>query len=66
MHDLIGSDKTKPVLVFGFNQNRWESRNLALRLIALGYTDAAWYRGGWEAWEASGQQRAQMAGRRDL
>ena len=55
MHDLVGADTTKPVLVFGFNLNRWDSRNLALRLIALGYTDVAWYRGGWEAWEASGQ-----------
>ena len=25
-----------------------------LRLVALGYTEAYWYRGGSEAWEAAG------------
>jgi tetratricopeptide (TPR) repeat protein len=66
MHELTGSDKDWPVLVFSYNQNRWSSRNFALRLIALGYTNVNWYRGGWEAWEASGQPRAPMASRRDL
>jgi hypothetical protein len=66
VHDLIGYDMTKPILVFGLNQNRWDARNLALRLIALGFTNVAWYRGGLEAWEASGYPRAPLAGRRDL
>ena len=66
VHDLIGYGMTKPILVFGLNQNRWDARNLALRLIALGFTNVAWYRGGFEAWEASGYQRAPLAGWRNL
>jgi hypothetical protein len=27
---------------------------LALRLVALGYTNVNWYRGGREAWEVAG------------
>jgi rhodanese-related sulfurtransferase len=66
MDELTGGEKDRPVLVFSYNQNRWSSRNLALRLIALGYTNVNWYRGGWEAWEASGQPRTAIADRRDL
>jgi TolB-like protein/class 3 adenylate cyclase/tetratricopeptide (TPR) repeat protein len=66
MRQLTNGDVNRPVLVFAFNQNRWHSRNLALRLIALGYKNVFWYRGGWEAWEASEQPRAPLAGRRNL
>jgi hypothetical protein len=33
---------------------RFEGRNLALRLVALGYTQIYWYCGGREAWEVNG------------
>jgi tetratricopeptide (TPR) repeat protein len=66
MQELSQGDLHRPIIVFASNINRWTSRNLALRLIALGYTDVLWYRGGWEAWEASGQPRVSLAGRRDL
>ncbi|HEY2618710.1 MAG TPA: hypothetical protein VGI78_15320 [Acetobacteraceae bacterium] len=36
------------------NPERFDGRNLALRLVALGYTDACWYRGGRKACEVSG------------
>ena len=62
MRQLTNGDVNRAVLVFAFNQNRWHSRNLALRLIALGYKNVSWYRGGWEAWEASGQPRTPLAG----
>jgi TolB-like protein/class 3 adenylate cyclase len=62
MQELTHGDVNRPVLVFTFNQNRWHSRNLALRLIALGYKNVLWYRGGWESWEASEQPRAPSAG----
>ena len=29
-------------------------RNLALELVALGYPNVSWYRGGLEAWDATG------------
>jgi adenylate cyclase len=66
MRELTQGDLHRPIIVFAININRWIGRNLALRLIALGYTDVCWYRGGWEAWEASGQPRGPLAGRRDL
>ena len=66
MQELTQSDFHRPIIVFAFNINRWTSRNLALRLIALGYTNVSWYRGGWEAWEASGQPAGPLAERREL
>ena len=66
MRQLTNGDVDRPVLVFAFNQIRWHSRNLALRLIALGYKNVLWYRGGWEAWEASEQPRAPLAGQWNL
>jgi adenylate cyclase len=66
MRQLMNGDVNRPVLVFAFSQTRWHSRNLALRLIALGYKNVLWYRGGWEAWEASERPRAPLAGRWNL
>ena len=40
-----------PIVAVGFSSERFDGRNLALRLVALGYTDVRWYRGGREAWE---------------
>jgi adenylate cyclase len=34
--------------------------NLALRLVALGYTCVYWYRGGREAWEVNGQSETDL------
>jgi TolB-like protein/class 3 adenylate cyclase len=66
MQQLTNGDINRPLLVFAFNQNRWHSRNLPLRLISLGYKNVFWYRGGWEAWEASEQPRAPLAGQWNL
>lgn len=49
---LIGEHSTRPIVVFGYSINHWDARNLALRLVALGYRHVYWYRGGWEAWDA--------------
>ena len=46
-------DKERPIVAFSFSINHWQSRNLVLRLIALGYKKVYWYRGGWEAWECA-------------
>ena len=45
-------DKERPIVAFSFSINHWQSRNLVLRLIALGYKKVYWYRGGWEAWDS--------------
>ena len=54
MQQLTGGDRSVPVVAMGWNAERFQGRNLALRLVALGYTDVYWYRGGREAWEVGG------------
>ena len=54
MHELTGGDLTRPLVAVGFNSENFGGRNLALRLLALGYTNVFWYRGGREAWEVAG------------
>lgn len=54
MHELTKGDLGTPIVALGWNSERFEGRNLALRLAALGYTRVYWYRGGREAWEVNG------------
>jgi TolB-like protein/DNA-binding winged helix-turn-helix (wHTH) protein/Flp pilus assembly protein TadD len=54
MRDLTVGDLNQPVVAVGWNSERFDGRNLALRLVALGYTRVYWYRGGREAWEVAG------------
>ena len=49
-----------PIVAIGFNAERYQGRNLALRLVALGYTNVYWYRGGREAWEVAGLPEAEL------
>jgi hypothetical protein len=56
--ELIADDKAAPIVVVGWNSERFDGRTLALRLVALGYTDVHWYRGGREAWEVNCQAEA--------
>ncbi|HYI83759.1 MAG TPA: tetratricopeptide repeat protein [Acetobacteraceae bacterium] len=51
---LTRGDFARPVVVSTWNAERWSARNIALRLVALGYTNVHWYRGGKEVWEARG------------
>ena len=53
IHDLTNGDRTKPIVVFCVNSERFTGYNLVLRLVALGYTDVYWYRGGVEAWQTN-------------
>jgi TolB-like protein/Tfp pilus assembly protein PilF/rhodanese-related sulfurtransferase len=54
MAKLTGSDLARPIVAVGWNSERFDGYNLALRLVALGYTNVRWYRGGREAWEVAG------------
>jgi hypothetical protein len=54
MRDLTGGNLDAPIVAVGWNSERFDGRNLALRLTALSYTQVYWYRGGREAWEVSG------------
>ena len=61
MDEATNGDKQRSIVTFAYSINRWHSRNLALRLIALGYTNVYWYRGGWEAWDAHDLPKAAVA-----
>jgi TolB-like protein/DNA-binding winged helix-turn-helix (wHTH) protein/Flp pilus assembly protein TadD/rhodanese-related sulfurtransferase len=54
MRELTGNDLSRPIVAVGWNSERFDGRNLALRLAALGYSNVYWYRGGREAWEVNG------------
>ena len=51
--NLTGGKLQMPIVVFSINSERFAGYNLALRLVALGYTNVYWYRGGLEAWPGS-------------
>jgi adenylate cyclase len=53
MHELTKGDFSTPIVTVGWNSERFDGRNLALRLVALGYRRVYWYRGGREAWEVT-------------
>jgi adenylate cyclase len=54
VRNLTAGDLNQPIVAVGWNSERFNGRNLALRLVALGYTRVYWYRGGREAWEVAG------------
>ena len=60
MAALTGGDLGKPIVAVGWNSERFDGRNLALRLVALGYTNVHWYRGGREAWEVAGLPETEL------
>ena len=51
---LLHDDRTRRVVTFSWNAAFWAARNLALELVALGYPNVSWYRGGLEAWDVAG------------
>jgi TolB-like protein len=60
MEQLTRGDRTTPIVTVGWNAERFQGRNLALRLVALGYTDVSWHRGGREAWMVAGLPTAEV------
>jgi hypothetical protein len=46
MRTLAAGDRDRPFVAVGCNVERVDGLNLALRLVALGYTRVYWYRGG--------------------
>jgi TolB-like protein len=45
MAALTNGDLSRPVVAVGWNSESFSGDNLALRLVALGYTEVYWYRG---------------------
>jgi tetratricopeptide (TPR) repeat protein len=60
MQELTKGDLSKPIVAVGWNSERFDGRNLALRLVALGYKQVYWYRGGREAWEVNGLRETEV------
>jgi len=60
LQQLTAGNIDTPVVTVGWNAERYQARNLALRLVALGYTEVYWYRGGREAWLAAGLPVAEV------
>jgi adenylate cyclase len=60
MRELTGGHLDTAIVAVGFNSERFDGRNLALRLVALGYGQVYWYRGGREAWEANGLPETEL------
>jgi adenylate cyclase len=60
MQELTHGDRSTPLVTLAWNADRFSGRNLALRLVALGYTEVTWYRGGREAWEVAGQPETRV------
>jgi hypothetical protein len=60
LRDLTARDLNRPVVAVGWNSERFDGRNLALRLAALGHWQVYWYRGGREAWEVAGLPDAEV------
>jgi adenylate cyclase len=61
MRELTAGDLNRPIVAIGINSERFDGLNLALRLVALGYSQVYWYRGGREAWEVAEQPETDMA-----
>jgi tetratricopeptide (TPR) repeat protein len=60
MQQLTGGNRDAPIVTMGLNAERFQGRNLALRLVALGYTQVYWYRGGREAWGVAGLPETEL------
>jgi adenylate cyclase len=54
LQQITRGDLSVPIVAMGWNSERFDGRNLALRMAALGYKQVYWYRGGREAWEVAG------------
>ncbi len=57
---LTEGDQSRTIVMFCLGPECWLSHNAALRAVRLGYTDVRWYRGGLQAWKASGMPTVQV------
>lgn len=53
---ITGGDSTLPVVVYCSDPHCWMSYNATLRVVAAGYSNVYWYRGGLQAWQMAGLQ----------
>jgi PQQ-dependent catabolism-associated CXXCW motif protein len=51
---VTGGDRSVAIVIYCSDPNCWLSYNAALRVIAAGYSNVYWYRGGLHAWQMAG------------
>ena len=61
LRELTDGDLGRPIVAVGWNSESFDGRNLALRLVTMGYSHVYWYRGGREAWEVAGLPETPVA-----
>jgi adenylate cyclase len=61
IRELTNADRSMPIVAYCVNSERFASHNMVIRLVALGYTQVYWYRGGWEAWLGAGLPNTELA-----
>ncbi|MEL7011990.1 MAG: rhodanese-like domain-containing protein [Pseudomonadota bacterium] len=54
LNNVTGGDASYPIVLYCSDPQCWLSYNGALRVIAAGYSNVYWYRGGIRAWEMAG------------
>lgn len=54
LETLTGGDKAKPIVFYCRSSSCWHSYNASLHAVGEGYSNVYWYRGGLDAWKASG------------
>ena len=54
LETLTGGDKAKAIVFYCRSSQCWHSYNASLHAVTAGYTNVYWYRGGIDAWSASG------------
>lgn len=54
LEKMTGGDKAKAIVFYCRSNSCWHSYNATLHAVAAGYTNVLWYRGGIDAWQASG------------
>ncbi len=54
LETLTGGDKNRAIVFYCRGSQCWHSYNASLHALAAGYTNVMWYRGGIDAWKASG------------
>jgi PQQ-dependent catabolism-associated CXXCW motif protein len=56
----LSPDAAKPLVFYCMSRDCWLSVNAAMRARKLGYSQVAWYRGGWASWKAANLPTAQV------
>ncbi len=60
IQELTRNDLNTCIVTVGWNSERFGGYKLMRRLVALGYRNVHWYRGGREAWEVAGLPEAEL------